>query len=100
MDGGHGRTDDGDHDKPSNPSNVSGPGLGFTAGEPSTFQCGLDGGGFEACSSPKSYGGLADGSHTFVVKATDAAGNTGVPRQLHVDDRHGRTNGDDHDQAD
>ncbi len=64
--------------KPSNPSNVSGPALAFSAGETATFQCKLDGAGFGACSSPTSYGGLADGSHTFVVKATDAAGNTGA----------------------
>jgi hypothetical protein len=32
-----------------------------------------------ACASPKSYSGLSDGSHTFSVWATDAAGNTGDP---------------------
>ncbi|WP_028062904.1 Ig-like domain-containing protein [Solirubrobacter soli] len=40
----------------------------------STFQCQLDGGGFAAC--PVSYTGLAQGSHTFDVRATDAVGNT------------------------
>jgi len=37
---------------------------------------------FSACSSPKSITGLRDGSHSFVVKQTDNAGNNGPASKL------------------
>jgi len=47
----------------------------FSSSEPnSTFQCKLDG-AISPCESPTTYTGLANGTHTFEVKATDAAGN-------------------------
>ncbi len=49
----------------------------FSSSEsPSTYACALDAGAYSSCSSPKTYSGLADGPHTFYVRATDAATNT------------------------
>jgi Bacterial Ig-like domain len=43
------------------------------------YRCQLDAGGFLDCPNPKSYSRLADGTHTFVVEAVDAAGNASDP---------------------
>ena len=40
-----------------------------------TFECSLDAGAWQSCSSPVSYGSLADGAHSFAVRSTDVAGN-------------------------
>ena len=50
--------------------------LGFTANEPATFSCEVDGGVIVPCTSPLPLRGLADGQHSVVITATDLAGNT------------------------
>jgi parallel beta-helix repeat protein len=54
----------------------------------STFECKLDSAAYASCTSPKSYSDLADGSHTFAVRATDSANNvdaSAASRTFNVD---------------
>jgi hypothetical protein len=67
--------------KPANPTTQTSASFSFADSQKVvTFVCQLDGSGFTACSSPKSYAGLSkSGSHTFAVEAQDSAGNLSSP---------------------
>lgn len=64
---------------PSGATNDQTPTFTFTSpGSPfATFECSVDSGGFGPCSGPGEHttAALADGTHTFEVRATDVAGN-------------------------
>jgi hypothetical protein len=48
----------------------------FASSEPDKrFECRLESTAWARCTSPKAYSGLAAGSHSFAVRATDRAGN-------------------------
>ncbi|MFV0318709.1 MAG: Ig-like domain repeat protein [Microthrixaceae bacterium] len=75
----------------SGPSGTVGAGavtFAFSTSETANTYCSLDGGPFEACSSPRYLGELAGASHSFAVYAVDTAGNTGptVSRTWSVDE--------------
>lgn len=45
-------------------------------GSVAQYMCAIDAGSYSVCSSPISYTALAQGAHTFYVKAIDSAGNS------------------------
>lgn len=47
----------------------------FVSPEGGGFQCALDDSGWSGCSSPQVYAGLADGPHTFTVRALNKPGH-------------------------
>ncbi len=65
---------------PANPSTSSSATFAFTTEAGATTTCRLDAGTAATCASPVVYSGLADGSHSLTVTATDAAGNAARPR--------------------
>ena len=62
-------------------------GFSGTPGDTAKLQCSLDGGAFADCTSPRTFTGLANGSHTVAFRAVDAAGNadpTPATRDVHA----------------
>lgn len=71
---------------PANPSspNVS---FSFTGSDGVAiggYECRVDGGAYAPCTSPRALTGLADGSHTFNVRAVDTAGNVDATPASHT----------------
>jgi Concanavalin A-like lectin/glucanases superfamily/Bacterial Ig-like domain len=60
---------------PPSPTDSSTATFAFSGEAGASLSCRLDQGAFAACTSPRTYSGLADGTHAFEVKARDAAGN-------------------------
>src|SRR5690606_34532178 len=67
---------------PATPSNNPDPVFEFDAdgglSGAAVFECRLDDGAWEPCTSPHPFTNLPDGDHEFEVRATDPAGNSAL----------------------
>jgi hypothetical protein len=68
---------------PADPAPGANSSFSFHASESSSFECSLVAFGsppaYSACTSAKTYAGLANGKYTFTVRPTDVATNVGAP---------------------
>ncbi|HBG08228.1 MAG: hypothetical protein A2075_13285 [Geobacteraceae bacterium GWC2_58_44] len=65
--------------KPANPSSQKSGSFDFSSGDSTaSFDCKLDAASFALCTTPYAYSNLADGNHSFTVRARDLAGNLSV----------------------
>ena len=60
---------------PSGTTTADSASFSFSSEPAATFDCRLDSGGWVSCAPPRAYTELADGKHTFQVRAEDKAGN-------------------------
>ncbi len=65
---------------PADPTSSTDAHFTFSGSDPggsgvASFECKLDSGAFAACTTPRDYSSLSEGSHTFSVRAIDQAGN-------------------------
>ena len=60
---------------PAGLTNDATPTFGFSSETGATFECKVDAAAYAACTSPLTTGVLAEGAHTFSVRARDAATN-------------------------
>jgi hypothetical protein len=63
--------------KPANPSTASSATFAFT-GNGGAYECSLDEGAYALCTSPTTYMGMAEGVHSFRVRAVGAGGQRGT----------------------
>lgn len=59
-----------------NSTNVA---IEFNSNESASFECSVDNAAYASCSSPLNLSNVAEGNHWFAVRATDVAGNVGLP---------------------
>jgi large repetitive protein len=50
--------------------------VAVSSDEPASYECSLDGGSYQACSSSTTFSDLDRGRHSLTARATDEAGNT------------------------
>jgi hypothetical protein len=63
---------------PPDPSGSADASFAFSSTGAAGFECSLDDAPFAACASPAAFAALTDGTHTFEVRALDAAGNASL----------------------